>query len=170
MQIFPISVFFMLIFPYLYSTSSFLKWAKNSWLNNKTRLLVILIFSYIQSTVGAHSHIRGLGLDDALEARNVSQGMVGQVDARRAAGVILEMIKVFYFPKGYQSMLTEKLVRFPMFCLGDWNTLNRLPETQQPSVRHLVWLVRIFCQTLDYSVRPKNIREISNKTEKNVNN
>lgn len=24
--------------------------------------------------IGAHSHIRGLGLDDALEARNVSQG------------------------------------------------------------------------------------------------
>ena len=43
--------------------------------------------------IGAHSHIRGLGLDDALEARNVSQGMVGQVDARRAAGIILEMIK-----------------------------------------------------------------------------
>ncbi|XP_061181308.1 ruvB-like 2 [Saccostrea echinata] len=43
--------------------------------------------------IGAHSHIRGLGLDDALEARNVSQGMVGQMEARRAAGVILEMIK-----------------------------------------------------------------------------
>ncbi|XP_048242267.1 ruvB-like 2 [Haliotis cracherodii] len=43
--------------------------------------------------IGAHSHIRGLGLDDALEARKVSQGMVGQGDARRAAGVILEMIK-----------------------------------------------------------------------------
>ncbi|EDO26041.1 predicted protein, partial [Nematostella vectensis] len=42
---------------------------------------------------GAHSHIRGLGLDDALEARQVSQGMVGQVTARRAAGIILEMIK-----------------------------------------------------------------------------
>merc|ERR1711976_1044810 len=43
--------------------------------------------------IGAHSHIRGLGLDDALEARNVSQGMVGQTSARKAAGVILEMIK-----------------------------------------------------------------------------
>lgn len=43
--------------------------------------------------VGAHSHIRGLGLDDALSARNVSQGMVGQISARRAAGIILEMIK-----------------------------------------------------------------------------
>jgi len=42
---------------------------------------------------GAHSHIRGLGLDDALEARQVSQGMVGQVTARRAAGIILEVIR-----------------------------------------------------------------------------
>jgi hypothetical protein len=38
--------------------------------------------------IGAHSHIRGLGLDDALEARHVSQGMVGQEKARRAAGVV----------------------------------------------------------------------------------
>mmetsp|Transcript_23235 Transcript_23235/g.64502 ORF Transcript_23235/g.64502 Transcript_23235/m.64502 type:complete len:465 (-) Transcript_23235:241-1635(-) len=43
--------------------------------------------------IGAHSHIRGLGLDDALEARNVSQGMVGQKNARKAAGVILQMIR-----------------------------------------------------------------------------
>ncbi|CAF0729105.1 unnamed protein product [Rotaria sordida] len=42
---------------------------------------------------GAHSHIRGLGLNDSLEARAVSQGMVGQIKARRAAGLILEMIK-----------------------------------------------------------------------------
>lgn len=43
--------------------------------------------------IGAHSHIRGLGLDDALEPRTTSQGMVGQLQARKAAGVILEMIK-----------------------------------------------------------------------------
>uniref|UniRef100_A0A3P9L221 RuvB-like helicase n=1 Tax=Oryzias latipes TaxID=8090 RepID=A0A3P9L221_ORYLA len=43
--------------------------------------------------IGAHSHIRGLGLDDALEPRQVSQGMVGQLASRRAAGIILEMIK-----------------------------------------------------------------------------
>ena len=43
--------------------------------------------------IGAHSHIRGLGLDDALEARAVSQGMVGQANARKAAGIILQMIK-----------------------------------------------------------------------------
>ena len=33
--------------------------------------------------IGAHSHIRGLGLDDALEARAVSQGLVGQTSARK---------------------------------------------------------------------------------------
>merc|ERR1719231_1376823 len=43
--------------------------------------------------IGAHSHIRGLGLDDALEARQVSQGMVGQCNARKSAGVILQMIR-----------------------------------------------------------------------------
>ncbi len=35
--------------------------------------------------IGAHSHIRGLGLDDALEARAVSQGMVGQARARKVS-------------------------------------------------------------------------------------
>jgi RuvB-like protein 2 len=43
--------------------------------------------------IGAHSHIRGLGLDDALEARMVSEGMVGQCEARRAAGVIIKLIQ-----------------------------------------------------------------------------
>ncbi len=43
--------------------------------------------------IGAHSHIRGLGLDDALEPRAVSQGLVGQASARRACGVICKMIK-----------------------------------------------------------------------------
>ncbi|KAK4275228.1 hypothetical protein QN277_018345 [Acacia crassicarpa] len=43
--------------------------------------------------IGAHSHIRGLGLDSSLEPRDVSEGMVGQTAARKAAGVILQMIK-----------------------------------------------------------------------------
>ena len=40
--------------------------------------------------IGAHSHIRGLGLDDALEARKVSQGMVGQLQARRVRAQLAE--------------------------------------------------------------------------------
>eukprot|EP00741_Cyanophora_paradoxa_P025203 tig00000350_g24328.t1 len=43
--------------------------------------------------IGAHSHIRGLGLDDSLDARATSQGMVGQRQARKAAGVVLNMIR-----------------------------------------------------------------------------
>ena len=43
--------------------------------------------------IGAHSHIRGLGLDDSLEPRRGgSQGMVGQHRARRAVGVVSRMI------------------------------------------------------------------------------
>lgn len=38
--------------------------------------------------IGAHSHIRGLGLDDSLEARACSQGMVGQEQARRVRDVL----------------------------------------------------------------------------------
>eukprot|EP01062_Namystynia_karyoxenos_P062694 TRINITY_DN55565_c0_g1_i1.p1 TRINITY_DN55565_c0_g1~~TRINITY_DN55565_c0_g1_i1.p1 ORF type:complete len:475 (+),score=188.76 TRINITY_DN55565_c0_g1_i1:96-1520(+) len=43
--------------------------------------------------IGAHSHIRGLGLDDSLEARLQSQGMVGQLSARKAAGIVVQMIR-----------------------------------------------------------------------------
>ncbi|ODQ68645.1 TIP49-domain-containing protein [Nadsonia fulvescens var. elongata DSM 6958] len=46
------------------------------------------------SLIAAHSHISGLGLEtDSLEPRQSSQGMVGQVKARKAAAVVLEMIK-----------------------------------------------------------------------------
>ncbi len=43
--------------------------------------------------IGAHSHIRGLGLDENLRAKDVADGLVGQKKAREAAGVIVRMIK-----------------------------------------------------------------------------
>ena len=43
--------------------------------------------------IGTHSHIRGLGLDESLDPRKISQGMVGQLEARKAAGIIMNMIK-----------------------------------------------------------------------------
>ncbi|KAK8399614.1 hypothetical protein O3P69_003576 [Scylla paramamosain] len=43
--------------------------------------------------IGAHSHIRGLGLTDDLTPKASAQGMVGQIKARRAAGVVQNMIK-----------------------------------------------------------------------------
>ncbi|GME97604.1 unnamed protein product [[Candida] boidinii] len=45
------------------------------------------------SLIAAHSHISGLGLDDNLQPRENAQGMVGQLNARKAAGVILRMIQ-----------------------------------------------------------------------------
>jgi TBP-interacting protein len=43
--------------------------------------------------IGAHSHIRGLGLDENLRAKDVADGLVGQKKAREAAGIIVQLIK-----------------------------------------------------------------------------
>ncbi|KAK5937958.1 RuvB-like protein 2 [Knufia obscura] len=44
--------------------------------------------------IAAHSHIRGLGVDAAtLDVRSQAQGLVGQQKARKAAAVILQMVK-----------------------------------------------------------------------------
>ncbi|KAF1990152.1 TIP49-domain-containing protein [Aulographum hederae CBS 113979] len=44
--------------------------------------------------IAAHSHIRGLGVEpDTLEPKAASQGLVGQEKARKAAAVILQMVK-----------------------------------------------------------------------------
>ncbi len=43
--------------------------------------------------IGAHSHIRGLGLDEDLKAKPVADGLVGQTKAREAAGIIVRLIK-----------------------------------------------------------------------------
>ncbi|PVV00281.1 hypothetical protein BB560_005343, partial [Smittium megazygosporum] len=41
----------------------------------------------------AHSHIKGLGLNEKLDPIENAQGMVGQFKARKAAGVLIQMIK-----------------------------------------------------------------------------
>ncbi len=43
--------------------------------------------------ISAHSHIRGLGLDEKGEPLHVADGLVGQIEARRAAGIVVKMIK-----------------------------------------------------------------------------
>ncbi len=43
--------------------------------------------------VGVHSHVRGLGLDESLDALSSSEGLVGQHEARKAVGVICRMIQ-----------------------------------------------------------------------------
>ncbi|HDI02342.1 MAG TPA: RuvB-like helicase [Ignisphaera sp.] len=47
----------------------------------------------ILKRISAHSHIRGLGLDEKGEPIYIADGFVGQVEARRAAGIIVRMIK-----------------------------------------------------------------------------
>jgi len=43
--------------------------------------------------IGAHSHIRGLGLDEKGEPKKIAAGLVGQEEARKAAGIVVSMIK-----------------------------------------------------------------------------
>ena len=43
--------------------------------------------------IGAHTHIRGLGLDEKGRAIKIADGMVGQTEAREAAGFIVKLIK-----------------------------------------------------------------------------
>ncbi|CED85581.1 dna helicase [Phaffia rhodozyma] len=43
--------------------------------------------------IGSHSHIRGLGLSAQLEVLPSSEGMVGQAQARKAAGLIIKMVE-----------------------------------------------------------------------------
>ncbi|MEM2029698.1 MAG: RuvB-like domain-containing protein, partial [Candidatus Bathyarchaeia archaeon] len=43
--------------------------------------------------IGIHSHVTGLGLDKNLRAIDVADGLVGQKEAREAAGIIVHLIK-----------------------------------------------------------------------------
>lgn len=43
--------------------------------------------------IGFHSHIRGLGLDENGKAKFIADGLVGQIEAREAAGIVVNMIK-----------------------------------------------------------------------------
>jgi hypothetical protein len=43
--------------------------------------------------ISTHSHIRGLRLDSSMEARDASEGMVGQLPTRRAAGQMPQLIR-----------------------------------------------------------------------------
>jgi hypothetical protein len=62
---------------------------------------------------GSHSHIRGLGLATDLSAKLASDGMVGQINARRAAGIIREMVVQV------RHQITIRIsIRSKIFC---WN-------------------------------------------------
>lgn len=46
-----------------------------------------------ESRTAAHTHIKGLGLDEHGVAKRVEGGFVGQADAREACGIIVDLIK-----------------------------------------------------------------------------
>ena len=43
--------------------------------------------------ISAHSHVKGLGLNEAGEAITAASGLVGQGQAREAAGLVVDLIK-----------------------------------------------------------------------------
>ncbi len=43
--------------------------------------------------ISAHSHITGLGLDEKGHAKPIGDGLIGQEEAREAAGIVVEMIR-----------------------------------------------------------------------------
>ncbi len=45
------------------------------------------------SRIAVHSHVKGLGLDEAGAALAVGGGLVGQTDAREAVGVLVDLIR-----------------------------------------------------------------------------
>jgi TBP-interacting protein len=47
----------------------------------------------IEQRASIHSHIKGLGLDEKGRAKVVADGLVGQVQAREAAGIVVELVK-----------------------------------------------------------------------------
>ncbi|MEM1801499.1 MAG: RuvB-like domain-containing protein, partial [Desulfurococcaceae archaeon] len=53
----------------------------------------IRIESVARRRISSHSHIRGLGLDEKGKAIFKAEGLVGQLEAREAAGIIVKMIR-----------------------------------------------------------------------------
>lgn len=43
--------------------------------------------------INVHTHVKGLGLDENGGAQQIGQGLVGQQEAREAAGIVVDMIK-----------------------------------------------------------------------------
>ncbi|GMF62683.1 unnamed protein product [[Candida] boidinii] len=46
-----------------------------------------------ESRTAAHTHIHGLGLDEYGIAKKIDGGFVGQVEAREACGIVVDLIK-----------------------------------------------------------------------------
>lgn len=56
-------------------------------------LLCVFYVSFVVCVAGAHSHIHGLGVSADLSPKISSEGMVGQIQARKAISVVGRMIQ-----------------------------------------------------------------------------
>ncbi|CAN0875477.1 RuvB-like 2 [Linum grandiflorum] len=70
--------------------------------------------------IGDHSHIRGLSLDSALDSCTISESMVGQISARKAARVILQMIKDSKMTNLANKLKVDNIREHFIFFLGSF--------------------------------------------------
>lgn len=73
--------------------------------------------------IGAHSHIRGLGLDDSLDPRKISQGMVGQVSIKR-------LLKSIYLYLWWEFLRVSKPLL--LLIIGRCQTRSRCHPEHDP--------------------------------------
>ncbi|VEL12430.1 unnamed protein product [Protopolystoma xenopodis] len=76
----------------------FKRWSKNTRPREDPRCLFGMRIEEVKSTtktqrIAAHSHVKGLGLDENGTPLPNAAGLVGQESAREAAGIIVEMIR-----------------------------------------------------------------------------
>jgi hypothetical protein len=69
---------------------------------------------------GAHSHIRGLGLTNDLEPKLTAEGMVGQIQARKAAGIITRMITEV------NSFIVSSFISFLCVCVCKFSPFHHI--------------------------------------------
>ena len=58
--------------------------------------------------ISAHSHVKGLGLDEAGNAINIAAGLVGQTQAREV--LLINFFKVYYLNLKYIKRLLDWLL------------------------------------------------------------
>merc|ERR1712183_259197 len=62
--------------------------------NNFPKMRIDEVKSTVKTQhISAHSHVKGLGLNEAGEAIPAASGLVGQAQAREAAGLVVDLIK-----------------------------------------------------------------------------
>ncbi|KAL1468513.1 hypothetical protein MTO96_025347 [Rhipicephalus appendiculatus] len=89
--------------------------------------------------IAAHSHVKGLGLDENGMAIPVACGLVGQEQAREAAGIVVEMIKP-PSPLPYPKSLGNKVPFCPMVGSEVYSSEVKKTEVLMENFRRAIGL------------------------------